>query len=128
MQNHMAQIQRNLMELMAVVANAPNSTSEKAFSEQHTKEVESWIDETEKLVGEKPNFFLLPGGCETAALSHVIRTVIRRAERTLSRLNQSSPVQPSVLSYTNRLSDFFFLFSRFENSRNQIAEEPWTAS
>lgn len=59
--------------------------------------------------------FVFPGGCETAALCHVCRTVCRRMERRVATLNEESPIDMVILSFMNRLSDYFFVLSRFLN-------------
>ena len=57
--------------------------------------------------------FILPGGCRAAALSHVCRTVCRRAERCAVSLNSYSDVL-----YLNRLSTYFFYLSAYFNNFN----------
>lgn len=57
--------------------------------------------------------FILPGGSPAVAALHLARTVVRRAERAAVALNESEPLNPHVLSYLNRLSDFLFVAARF---------------
>ena len=46
-------------------------------------------------------------------LRHVARTICRRAERALVRLQEAGvAVQPAMLAYVNRLSDLLWLFGR----------------
>ena len=59
--------------------------------------------------------FVLPGGSEAAARLHVARAAVREAERTMSALAASEPVNPAALSYINRLSDLLFVLARAEN-------------
>ena len=61
--------------------------------------------------------FVLPGGSSAAAALHVARTVARRAERLLVRLQAtpSEPVGAPALKYLNRLSDFLFVAARYAN-------------
>lgn len=55
----------------------------------------------------------LPGEHRTAAAFDVARTICRRAERALVRLEESgAAVQPAILAYVNRLSDLLWLFGR----------------
>ena len=54
--------------------------------------------------------FILPGGNEVAARAHICRTVCRRAERKIFRLNEKYPVDQRILSFINRLSDYFSCF------------------
>ncbi len=59
--------------------------------------------------------FVLPGGRIGAAWCHLARTVCRRAERDVVTLSQREPVNPQVIVYLNRLSDWFFVFARVLN-------------
>ena len=65
--------------------------------------------------------FVLPGGSETAARAHICRTVTRRAERNAYRLAEKYPVPQEVLTFLNRLSDYFFVLARYES--NKLSEE-----
>lgn len=56
--------------------------------------------------------FILPGGHPTVSVCHVCRTVCRRAERLVVALHENDPVDPLVLQYLNRLSDYFFMLAR----------------
>lgn len=62
--------------------------------------------------------FVLPGGTEAAAILHVARTVCRRAERATVALAEEAAVNPAVLAYLNRLSDFLFILARAANAGN----------
>ncbi|MGI9464533.1 MAG: cob(I)yrinic acid a,c-diamide adenosyltransferase, partial [Aestuariivirgaceae bacterium] len=64
--------------------------------------------------------FVLPGGHAAAAHLHVCRTVCRRAERVMTALAQvdQEPVSDAALRYINRLSDFFFVASRWINAKH----------
>lgn len=63
--------------------------------------------------------FVLPGGSRAAAALHLARTVSRRAERLLVALAAEEPegVSRTAIVYLNRLSDFFFVASRWVNER-----------
>lgn len=65
--------------------------------------------------------FVLPGGTVAAAACHAARTVCRRAERTLVRLNRTEPVNTAALHYLNRLSDLLFVAARY---LNKVADRP----
>jgi cob(I)alamin adenosyltransferase len=62
---------------------------------------------------------VLPGGLPEAAALHVARTICRRAERVIVELaaDRAEPVNPAVLQYINRLSDFLFVAARYVNDR-----------
>ncbi len=59
--------------------------------------------------------FILPGGTPAAAHLHLARTIVRRAERLVSELAATEPVNPEALRYLNRLSDHLFVLGRVVN-------------
>jgi cob(I)alamin adenosyltransferase len=64
--------------------------------------------------------FVLPGGHAAAAFLHQARTVCRRAERLMVALKtqDGEHVSDGAMAYVNRLSDFFFVASRWANARD----------
>jgi cob(I)alamin adenosyltransferase len=55
----------------------------------------------------------IPGEHRTASEYDLARTVCRRAERAIVRLQESgAAIQPTILAYVNRLSDLLWLFAR----------------
>ncbi|QDH22498.1 cob(I)yrinic acid a,c-diamide adenosyltransferase [Saccharibacillus brassicae] len=84
-----------------------------------TERLETWID---KLEANNPPLerFILPGGSPPAALLHVCRTVCRRAERRAVTLSDEAEVNPEVLKYLNRLSDYFFSAARAANLKLRV--------
>lgn len=70
--------------------------------------------------------FILPGGHPVVSYCHVARTICRRAERTMSRLELSDAKQLMVLKYVNRLSDYFFVLARFVADELGIEENIWS--
>ncbi len=71
------------------------------------------------------NNFVLPGGCQSAAIAHVCRTSCRLAERRIITLQQSAVIDPIVLQFINRLSDLLFVFARLCNINNHVDEIFW---
>jgi cob(I)alamin adenosyltransferase len=69
--------------------------------------------------------FVLPGGCPAAAALHVARTACRRAERRAVALSHLAPIDPEVVVYLNRLSDFLFEAARAANQRAGAPEALW---
>ncbi len=69
--------------------------------------------------------FVLPAGTPAAAALHVARGTCRRAERRVVALSHVAPVDPAVVVYLNRLSDFLFEAARLANLRAGVAETPW---
>ena len=124
--NHLQWIQSRLFE--AGTHLAMPSTEEQlvpcSITTAHTQQLEKHIDEFDALL---PNLhsFILPGGCTTAAQCHVCRTVCRRAERLIVALAEEAPICPDLLSFMNRLSDFFFVYARFLNKKEEMDEISW---
>lgn len=69
--------------------------------------------------------FVLPGGHQSVSFCHLARTVCRRAERLVIALTQTSPVDPLVIQYLNRLSDYLFMLSRKMAQDLQAEEVEW---
>lgn len=84
-------------------------------------------EEIDRLDSELPplNRFVLPGGSSVSAMAHMCRTITRRCERRVISLADTTYVDPCIIKYLNRLSDFFFVFARFNNIQNQIEEIFW---
>lgn len=70
--------------------------------------------------------FILPGGHIAVSHAHVARCICRRAERLCVQLQQNQEfIEPLVIKYLNRLSDYLFVLARFIGHTLQIAEIPW---
>lgn len=71
-------------------------------------------------------FFVLPGGNTAISTAHVARCVCRRAERCCVNMQEQELfVDPLVIKYLNRLSDYLFVVSRFIAHTLQVNEIPW---
>lgn len=88
------------------------------------QQMEEWIDLS---MSEAPELrsFILPGGTTGSASLHFSRTVCRRAERAVVRLNQTEVSDPGVIRYLNRLSDLLFALARLENWRQGVPDVLW---
>jgi cob(I)alamin adenosyltransferase len=71
--------------------------------------------------------FVLPGGHPTVSHCHIARCVCRRAERLVSELRESSPVELVIIQYLNRLSDYLFTLARYQAHTLGIEEVKWEA-
>ena len=56
---------------------------------------------------------------------HLSRTVCRRAERRVVALAHNEELEPDIIIYLNRLSDFLFVAARLANRRRGADEEAW---
>lgn len=71
-------------------------------------------------------YFVLPGGSKAGAAAHVCRTVTRRAERRILDLTQANnEIDNLILIYINRLSDYFFILSRYLTVNEGCKEFFW---
>ena len=69
--------------------------------------------------------FVLPGGDVSVSHAHLARTVCRRAERKVASLGRNEKVDPIVLKYLNRLSDYLFVLARIMCRDLNIEERLW---
>jgi cob(I)alamin adenosyltransferase len=70
--------------------------------------------------------FLLPGGHVAVSTTHVARCVCRRAERCCVQLQEEELfIDPLVIKYINRLSDYLFVLARYAGHLLQVPEIPW---
>ena len=116
-------IQNKLFNIGAYLATE-NATEPFGLTQDDVALLEKRIDEMD--AGLPPmQGFILPGGSRLSALCDICRTITRRAERRVVTLSHTATVHPLVLQYLNRLSDFFFVFARFNNVQNQVEEIYW---
>lgn len=71
------------------------------------------------------NNFILPGGHPLVSYCHIARTICRRAERSLIRLNSTNPVDDIIIRFLNRLSDYLFVLARKTGKDFGAIESPW---
>lgn len=121
----MLEIQNLLFDFGAYLATPVNGGEPKvAGLEKETAKLENWIDVLDEQTP-KIRKFILPGGSEISAHCHVARTVCRRAERRIISLASSEYVDPALIGYINRLSDYLFIAARFMNFMSGVDEIVW---
>jgi cob(I)alamin adenosyltransferase len=69
--------------------------------------------------------FVLPGGSRLNTELHACRTICRRAERLAVALAREEEIPPETVQYLNRLSDAFFVWSRWANQQLGVPEVLW---
>jgi len=69
--------------------------------------------------------FILPGGSRPAAFCHMARTIFRRAEQAIFKLNAEDSINPFSLQYINRLSDLLFVLARVINKHKKVKDVFW---
>lgn len=71
--------------------------------------------------------FILPGGHTAVSFCHIARCVCRRAERLVVALNLTEPVEPILIRYLNRLSDYLFVLGRKMAKNLDVKEVVWSS-
>lgn len=127
MYKYLREVQGKMFYIGAYLAtDNPNNvpTPCKGVGENDVEKLEHMIDE---LDGELPplTHFIMPGSSTLSAEAHICRTVTRRCERRVLSLSETTYIDPILIKFLNRLSDFFFVFARFNNIHNQIEEVFW---
>jgi len=126
-------IQANLFTLGALLAVDPKKEKLKngkdrlnipKVGSEDLKLLEQEIDKMELNLPPMTHF-VLPGGHPTVSYCHITRTICRRAERLISQLSESEPLDLAILSYINRLSDFLFVLARKLTHDVQAEEIKW---
>jgi cob(I)alamin adenosyltransferase len=120
-------IQNDLFAIGAELATPdPESKRTNLLAEERISSIERTIDQYES--GLVPlQTFILPGGCEAAALLHLARTVARRAERRMVSLAHAAIISRRIIVYVNRLSDLLFVLARAVNQQAGHDDVPWAS-
>ncbi len=120
------EIQDRLFTIGANLALAPDKSSRKIpdLSEDDVLLLENTIDAMQETLPPLRHF-VLPGGHLSVSYGHIARTVCRRAERTVVRLMETETVDPVIVRYLNRLSDFLFVLSRIMGRELGAGEIYW---
>ncbi len=126
LQQILVRIQHELFNLGSILATLPEDIHPKQPTvtsvevEQLEREMDSMNADLEPL-----RSFVLPGGTPLCAELHICRTVCRRAERLLVTLMHHEAIPADALQYLNRLSDAFFVWSRWANVSAGVEEVLW---
>ena len=120
------EIQDRLFTMGSLLATDPKGTKMKLpqLQDSDIESLENWIDEMEETL-EPMTSFVLPGGHSAVSFCHIARCVCRRAERIVVDLNENEKIEPIILTYLNRLSDYMFVLSRKLTLDLKANEIPW---
>ncbi|HOJ17925.1 MAG: cob(I)yrinic acid a,c-diamide adenosyltransferase [Ignavibacteriales bacterium] len=94
------------------------------IKQKDIQEIEGFIDLVTEQI-EELRYFILPGGCKSAALLHVARTVCRRAERRVVALKKGEEINENIVIFINRISDLLFVLARYENKLAGKSDIRW---
>jgi cob(I)alamin adenosyltransferase len=119
-------IQNELFDLGSELATPPDAEYGGMFKmgEPQVTALERLMDQCQEDL-EPLRSFTLPGGGRVNAFLHQARTVCRRAEREILKLSRAEPINEWALRYVNRLSDAFFVLSRWAAKRMGEKEYLW---
>lgn len=119
-------IQHELFNLGSILATRPEDAHPKQprITDAEIQQLETEIDAMNAGLPALRSF-VLPGGSRLNTDLHVCRTICRRAERIAVQLAREEEVPPEAIRYLNRLSDAFFVWSRWANQQLGISEVLW---
>lgn len=122
----LVEIQDRLFTIGSILATEPENTKVKipSLAESDIELLENKMDAIDAVLPPM-RFFVLPGGNASVSFGHVARTVCRRAERLIIALSETEKVDPLVIKYMNRLSDYLFVLCRLMTQELQAEETPW---
>ena len=123
LKNLLSKIQNDLFTLGADVAGSEVVRDKlPRITMEHVQEIEQMIDLLEEKLG-MPKKFILPGGTPASSFLHLCRAVVRRTERELVAAKPLLKYHEHILSYINRLGDFFYVLARQANKEQEIREQ-----
>jgi cob(I)alamin adenosyltransferase len=124
------EIQDRLFTIGSALATNPGKDVKMKLPDLHETDV-AWLEqEIDKMNEVLPEMrsFILPGGNLASSACHVARCVCRRAERICVKMQEQNEfIQPLIIKYLNRLSDYLFVLARYIGHINNAPEIPWRA-
>jgi cob(I)alamin adenosyltransferase len=124
-------VQHELFNAGSILATLPEDVHPRQarITEADCRRLEGEMDHMNEVL-EPLRSFVLPGGTRLNAELHVCRTVCRRAERVAVALaaelkKNGAEIDPWIIRYLNRLSDAFFVWSRWASCQVGAAETLW---
>jgi cob(I)alamin adenosyltransferase len=126
--NYLRSIQDRLFTIGSSLACDPDKEPLMKIPDLKENDLASLEMEIDQMTDQLPPMksFLLPAGHVIVSSAHIARTVCRRAERTcVSMVEQELFVDPLVIKYLNRLSDYLFVLARYLASQLEVKDIPW---
>jgi len=127
--NHiLKEIQDRLFTIGASLACDPARESKILIPDLHEADIivlEKEIDSMNETLPEMKHF-ILPGGHTAVSITHVARSICRRAERCVVNLaHHNGHVAPLIIKYLNRLGDYLFVLARYVGHLHNVPEVVW---
>ena len=126
--NILKEIQDRLFTIGSSLACDPNKESQLKIPDLTEPDIELLEKEIDKMneALTAMKSFILPGGHVSISTAHVTRCVCRRAERLCVNMQENNLfVEPLVIKYLNRLSDYLFVLARFIGHLLGVEDIPW---
>ena len=126
--SQLREIQDRLFTIGSSLACDPEKETKMSIPDLREQDVETLEKDIDSMDSQLPPMkaFILPGGHIAVSTAHIVRCVCRRAERSCVRMQEEQlAVDPLVIRYLNRLSDYFFVLSRYLAHLLQADEIPW---
>lgn len=121
-------IQDRLFTIGSSLATDPEKEIRLSLPDLREDDINSLEREIDNLTNDLPELksFLLPGGHIAVSTAHIARCVCRRSERLCVAMKEDAVfVEPLVIKYLNRLSDYLFVLSRYIAKEKGAQELPW---
>lgn len=128
LKNTLKEIQDRLFTLGSSLACDPEKNTKMEIPDLHPEDISMLEKEIDRMHESLPELksFILPGGDKVASQCHVARCVCRRAERICVAIQEDNQfIDPIVIQYLNRLSDYLFVLARYILFLNKGTETAW---
>lgn len=122
----LAEVQDRLFTVGSILASAAGSKM--VVPDLHASDIEKLEKAMDEMNLELPQLtsFILPAGSSDIAHCHIARCVCRRAERMIVNLNDQEAIDPEIMTYINRLSDYLFVLGRYVGHTSGTPEVTWS--
>jgi len=127
-QQTLKEIQDRLFTIGSSLACDPDKEIKLKIPDLQETDVEFLEREIDRMNESLPEMktFILPGGAPAVSFAHVARCVCRRAERICVAMQaEELEIEPLVIKYLNRLSDYLFVVARYIGSLQKAEEVQW---
>ena len=126
--NILKQVQNRLFVIGSSLACDPEKLTGMHIPDLKEEDISILENEIDKMSDALPVMknFILPGGNAAVSSTHIARCVCRRTERLCVNMQQHSVfIEPIIIKYLNRLSDYLFVLARFTAQELHVAEVIW---
>ena len=125
---YLKEVQDRLFTIGSALAVDPEKEPRLKIPDLQPEDVRSLEHQMDEMNNDLPALksFLLPGGHPAVSMAHICRCICRRAERICVSLQESEgTVEPLIIQYLNRLSDYFFILARYNAKLLSVEEIMW---